>query len=415
LEGVSEGFQDPSSNDIRIPYDVALPAEATKTVSFTGNLSADVGTPTTNEMTSGVQYTDEGAEAAPETLLANLDQTSGISDGETISITGKAPDGTDVSDTFTIGTGAGQDGNTLGDLVDKISSAFSGAEARLVNGEVRLLDDEAGYSQSDVYMTYNGAGSFELPAYFQHLAAGGEEARSADVEIFDAQGIDHAVSVAFVRTKVADTWDMVVTNTTGDVWFDGADDRRVRKIQFNADGSFAGLGGVTPDDQSIKIRFEGAAASQSTIDIDFGTIGQFDGLSQFGGGHTVNTGGQDGYKAGYLSSLSVSRDGVLVGMFTNGVRRNIAALRIATFQNPAGLQALGQSYFTTSGNSGDPMPTHALTGGAGAVNGGSLERSNVDTAEEFVNLIQAQNGFQANARTITVTNDMLRELSNLIR
>jgi len=415
IEGVAEGFQDTSSDDIRIPYDVALPAKATEAVSFTGNLSADAENPTTNEMTSGLQYTDDGAVAAPETLLADLDQTSGISDGETIAITGKAPDGTDVSETFTIGTGLGQDGNTLGDLVGKISSAFSGAQARLVNGEVRLLDDEAGYSQSDIYLAYSGAGSFELPAYFQHLSAGGEEVKSANVEIYDAQGIGHVVSVAFVRTDQADTWDMAVTNLTGEVHFDGADDRRVKTIQFNADGSFAGLGGATPDEQSIKVRFGGPAAPQSTVDLNLGSIGQFDGLSQFGGPSTVSAGGQDGYEAGYLSSLSVSRDGILVGMFTNGVRRNIAALKIATFQNPAGLQAMGQSYFTTSGNSGDPMPTHALTGGAGAVNGGSLERSNVDTAEEFVNLIQAQNGFQANARTITVTNDMLRELSNLIR
>jgi len=415
IAGVSEGFQDPSSDDIRIPYDVALPAEATQSVSFTGNLSADAETPTTNEVTSGLQYTDDGAVAAPETLLADLDQTAGLSAGETLTITGKAPDGTDVSETFTIGTGPGEDGNTLGDLVDKISGAFSGATARLVNGEIRLLDDEAGYSQTDIYLSYGGAGTFELPAYFRHLSAGGEEAKSANVEIFDAQGIGHVVSVAFLRTDQADTWDMVVTNMTGEVHFDGADDRRVRKIQFNADGSFAGLGGGTPDDQSIKVRFGGPGASQSTIDVNFGTIGQFDGLSQFGGPSTVAAGGQDGYEAGYLSSLSVSRDGILVGMFTNGVRRDIAALQIATFQNPAGLQAMGQSYFTTSGNSGDPMPTQALTGGAGAVNGGSLERSNVDTAEEFVNLIQAQNGFQANARTITVTNDMLRELSNLIR
>jgi len=415
IEGVSEGFQDPSSDDIRIPYDVALPAKATETISFTGNLSADAETPTTNQMTSGVQYTDAGAVAAGETLLADLDQTSGIAAGETIAITGKAPDGADVNTVFTIGTGPGQDGETLGDLVDAISGAFTGASAQLVNGEIRLVDDQAGYSQSDIYLAYTGAGTFELPTYFQHLSAGGEETKSANVEIFDSQGIGHVVSAAFVRTDQADTWDMVVTNISGDVVFDGPDDRRIRGIQFNPDGSFAGLGGATPDDLAIKVRFGGAGATQSLVNVNIGTIGQFDGLSQFGGPSTVAASGQDGYEAGYLSSLSVSRDGVLVGMFTNGVRRNVAALKIATFQNPAGLQAAGQSYFTTSGNSGDPMPTHALTGGAGAVNGGSLERSNVDTAEEFVNLIQAQNGFQANARTITVTNDMLLELSNLIR
>jgi len=56
-----------------------------------------------------------------------------------------------------------------------------------------------------------------------------------------------------------------------------------------------------------------------------------------------------------------------------------------------------------------------LTGGAGSLHGSSLEKSNADVASEFVNLIQAQNGYQANARTITVANDILKELTNLIR
>jgi len=415
IEGVAEGFQDPSSDDIRIPYDMALPARPTETISFTGNLSADAENPLTNQLTSGTQYTVGGAVASTTSLLADLDQSTGLADGETISITGRDADGSVVTSTFTIGSGPGQDGTTLGDLLSKISAAFSGSTASLVNGEIRLTDTTAGYSQSDIYMTYNGAGSLTVPAYFQHLAAGGRETKSANVEIFDTQGIGHVVSVAFARTDTDDTWDMVVTNMTGDIAFDSPDDRRVKGIQFNADGSFAGLGGATPDDLAICARLDGPGSTQSVISLDFGTIGQFDGLSQFGGSSTVAASGQDGYEAGYLSSLSVSRDGVLVGMFTNGVRRNIASLQVATFQNPAGLEAVGGSYFTTSGNSGDPMPTQALTGGAGAVNGGSLERSNVDTAEEFVNLIQAQNGYQANARTIRVTNDMLRELSNLIR
>jgi len=415
IEGVAEGFQNPSSDNIRIPYDVALPARATDTVSFSGNLSADSESPTTNEMTSSIQYTVAGAVAARETLLAGLDQVTGISAGETIDITGMTPDGTPVATTFTVGTGAGQDGETLGDLIDAVSAAFTGATARLSNGEIRLTDDAVGYSLTDVYLGYTGAGSFELPDYFRHLSAGGEETKSANVEIFDHQGIGHVASVGFVRTGTADTWDMVVTNLTGNCVFDVPDDRRLRGITFNADGSFAGLGGATPDSQDIRVRFGGAGSTQSIVNIDFGTIGQFDGLSQFGGPSTVAASGQDGYEAGYLSSLSVSRDGILVGMFTNGVRRDIAALQIATFQNPAGLQSMGGSYFMSSGNSGNAMPTRALTGGSGAVNGGSLERSNVDTAEEFVNLIQAQNGFQANARTITVTNDMLLELANLIR
>ena len=61
------------------------------------------------------------------------------------------------------------------------------------------------------------------------------------------------------------------------------------------------------------------------------------------------------------------------------------------------------------------MPPVYLTGGAGTIHGGALEKSNTDVATEFVNLIEAQNGFQANARTIKVANAILQELSNLIR
>jgi flagellar hook protein FlgE len=56
-----------------------------------------------------------------------------------------------------------------------------------------------------------------------------------------------------------------------------------------------------------------------------------------------------------------------------------------------------------------------MSGGAGTIHGSSLEDSNVDVATEFVNLIQAQNGYQANARTIKVANDILSELTSLIR
>jgi flagellar hook protein FlgE len=76
---------------------------------------------------------------------------------------------------------------------------------------------------------------------------------------------------------------------------------------------------------------------------------------------------------------------------------------------------VSNNYFQASSNSGSAVPTRAMSGGAGAITGSSLERSNVEVAAEFVNLIQAQNGYQANARTIRIANEMLQELSNLIR
>ena len=124
---------------------------------------------------------------------------------------------------------------------------------------------------------------------------------------------------------------------------------------------------------------------------------------------------QDGYAAGSLSTVSVNNGGILIGAFSNGIKKDIATLQVALFQNTSGLESVGNGYFIPSANSGQAVPTEAMNAGAGSIHGGALEKSNADVATEFVNMIQAQNGFQANARTIRVANDILRELSGLIR
>jgi len=146
-----------------------------------------------------------------------------------------------------------------------------------------------------------------------------------------------------------------------------------------------------------------------------GTTGQLDGLTQFAGNSTAVARGQDGYEAGRLSTVSIDKEGTLVGAFSNGIKKDIATIQIALFQNPTGLESIGGNYYDSSANSGDPIATQALTGGAGSIHGGSLEKSNSDVASEFVSMIQAQNGFQASARTIRVANDILRELASMVR
>ena len=124
---------------------------------------------------------------------------------------------------------------------------------------------------------------------------------------------------------------------------------------------------------------------------------------------------QNGYESGTLSSVSVNNEGILIGAFSNGVKKNLATIQVALFQNASGLESIGNGFFTPSANSGIAVATKGLSSGAGYIHGGALEKSNTDVASEFVSMIQAQNGFQANARTIRVANDILRELTNLIR
>lgn len=418
--GEVEGFQIPGDSNIHVPYDAAMPANTTSKIIVSGNLSADASSSAqTQAISSNITYTyNDGTTATGVTEIDQLDQFSGsFGPGETasITITGFQPDGTTISDSF-----AGIDGNTtLGELINYLNTnVLSGATASLVNGQISITDDSSGYSRTDIQLAYqktaSGTDSLTTPGYFEITTVGGEEVKSVNITVYDSQGAKHVLTAAFVRTDTANTWDMVLTTITGNINQIAAADRRIEGITFDArDGSFTGLGSSNP--AQFVITFAHDTANPQAMRLELGTVGKFDGLTQFAGSSTAVAREQDGYGAGRLAGVSVNSEGMVVGAFSNGVKKNIAVLQIALFQNPSGLENIGSGYFTSSVNSGEAVATQALTGGAGTVHGGALEKSNTDVATEFVNLIEAQNGFQANARTIRVANAILQELSNLIR
>ncbi|HOO88326.1 MAG TPA: flagellar hook-basal body complex protein, partial [Synergistales bacterium] len=88
---------------------------------------------------------------------------------------------------------------------------------------------------------------------------------------------------------------------------------------------------------------------------------------------------------------------------------------LGLFANPAGLIKNGDTSFRESSNSGLAQVESPQQGGAGSIIGSTLEMSNVDLTEEFTRLITAQRGFQANARMITTSDQVLEELINIKR
>jgi len=414
-EGEIDGFQTPGSSEIHVPYDVAMPAKATTQVTVSGNLSADAAFATTQTqvITSDLPYTyNDGTSATSATLISNLDQYSGTLTAGTITISGYDKDGTAFDSGLTLAIDAT---TTVGDLIDHLNTnVLDGSTASLINGQIRITDDTSGYSKTDMTLSYAGDGTLETPSYFEISTVGGEESKSINITVYDSQGGKHVLSGALVRTDTANTWDMVLTSLTGDVNGITMANRRIEDITFDAsDGSYAGLGGS--DTAQFVITFAHDTATPQTIEIVLGTAGKLDGLTQFAGNSTAVARDQDGYEAGRLSTLSTNNEGILIGAFSNGIKRNIATLQIALFQNTSGMERIGNGYYIPSANSGEAIATQAMTGGAGTIHGASLEKSNADVATEFVNMIQAQNGFQANARTIRVANDILRELTSLIR
>lgn len=118
---------------------------------------------------------------------------------------------------------------------------------------------------------------------------------------------------------------------------------------------------------------------------------------------------------GAPDSYTLGSDGTLTGNYSDGSQKPLARIALATVTNPAGLQKTGGSGYTTTANSGTADIVESGKNGTGSIIGGALEMSNVDLSQEFTNLIVAQRGFQANARIITTSDEVLQELANLKR
>ncbi|WP_433210069.1 flagellar hook protein FlgE [Dactylosporangium sp. CS-047395] len=139
------------------------------------------------------------------------------------------------------------------------------------------------------------------------------------------------------------------------------------------------------------------------------------GLTEYTGNTTVQPLSQNGAPAATLQSFSINPDGQLVGVFSNGNKQTIAQLGLANFNNPPGLEKVGDSLYRFTVNSGLAQIGSPGTGGLGTLQAGAVEMSNVDLAQEFTNLIVAQRGFQANSKVISTSDDVLQELVNLKR
>jgi len=116
---------------------------------------------------------------------------------------------------------------------------------------------------------------------------------------------------------------------------------------------------------------------------------------------------QDGYTFGFLQSVSVDRDGILTGRYSNGVVLELYQVTLYDFQNKWGLRREGSNLYSETLDSGVSVAGPANGNGYGSISSNSLEQSNVDLATEFVKMISTERGFQANSKVITTTDNML--------
>lgn len=294
---------------------------------------------------------------------------------------------------------ASQDG-TIGGRMDDIRLDFKAIPAKST-GRIEL------YANLDARVPVGGPLDPNHPEDTAHFASA--------LQIFDSIGNSHSVGVYFNRTS-ENTWEWNAM-TDGSQLSGGEEGKP--SLMARGQLTFDSLGKLTnAEQQIINTSFKGGAVADQDIFFDFGDpLSQqgtgMKGTTMYGAANQVFRNNQDGFTAGVLSDTVIDSDGVLTGVYSNGENKKLGQLAMARFDATERLTKIGQNQFVETPQSGQPLIGKAKTNGRGAIQTRSLEHSNVDLAAEFVEMIRAQRGFQASAKSITTADQMLEEVISL--
>lgn len=402
-------FQVQGDNRIQVPIGASIPGTATTQIEFSGQLGASATGPI-RRLIEGVSLTASGAPATGTTLLNDLDTTtSPYGPGDSLEFIGQMSDQSSFFNSLSVDATT-----TVQDLIDHINTTFgTDATASLVGSSIQIETTATGPTftslRVDDTATNAGESNAAFTAQYSTLEPGADASLvRGTVPIFDERGAE--LPLAYELQKQVDgSWNMTFTLESGGSLIDNV----VTGIRFGPNGALTQDSGSGTGDNRISVVFDNSTVPRE-IALDLGTLGEVDGLAEIGTSAEISF-QTDGAGPGELASVQIDVEGTIAGIASNGMRFPLAQLAIASFRNPDGLQLSGGNYYTQSLASGPAQVGTALSGDRGAVRAGQLEGSNVDLALEFTRLIVAQRGFSANARTITVTDEVLEELTNIIR
>ncbi|CAN7758463.1 flagellar hook protein FlgE [Caballeronia sp. LjRoot31] len=185
-------------------------------------------------------------------------------------------------------------------------------------------------------------------------------------------------------------------------------------VQYTMDGNEVGAATTLSFDTDGKL-----IAPAGNVALDLGTPGgaspmklslNYTDTTMFAGEMTTTRNTSTGYAAGNVTGLSLDENGSIIVQYSNGEKASAGKLAIATFPNESGLVAVSGSAWQASPATGDPLYFTAGSSMAGKLAVGALEQSNVDMTSELVNLMAAQQNYQANSKVITAENEMMRTL-----
>ncbi|MBV8358161.1 MAG: flagellar hook-basal body complex protein [Deltaproteobacteria bacterium] len=225
---------------------------------------------------------------------------------------------------------------------------------------------------------------------------------SMSVQVYDSLGNAHTLTFFFQNAgkgtaPAAENWNWTATldgSTTGLGGNTGT-------IGFDANGNI--VSGATP---TASLTATPAGAQPLSLSLNFSA------LTQYAAAAAV-TGSADGSAVGRPQGVQVDNTGLVSVSYSNGKVVNVAKVAIATFAALQGLQLTNGGVYQQTIASGAPTITTAGAGSAGSIQSGALESSNVDTTQQLVSLVVLQRSYEANAKALQTSDNMLQDLMQL--
>lgn len=245
------------------------------------------------------------------------------------------------------------------------------------------------------------------PTSFRDLRA--QSTFMAEAEIYDSLGTSHTVQMAFTKTGI-NTWVAQSYVNGADVTGGTAGTPSLlgqTTLVFGSDGSITPTGEPAANITATPAWANGAASSAIAIDLK--------NWSQFSAPGTQTNVSQDGQGIGNISTYRFDKSGGIFAVLDSGTEAKLGSLVLGDVPNRDGLIRSGNSTLKPGENAGDVTLGLPGTDRFGTVASGALERSTVDIATEFVDLVLYQRGYQANSQTFTTAAQMIRDTLALIR
>jgi flagellar hook protein FlgE len=313
-------------------------------------------------------------------------------------------------------TAASDPANPIPGSLNKIpgETAALATGASIKDGRIRFVsnngvDNALSIGLSAFQLTKTN-GDLATPALgFSSIQQAKGQSAAADFLAYDSLGIPLNVRLTTVlegRTGTTTTYRWFADSPNNDPVSGAGIAVGTGLITFDGQGNL-----LSTSNQTVSIdRRNISSASPLEFRLDFS---QTSGLAA--NKSTLAASRQDGSAPGTLSSFVIGEDGVIRGVFSNGVTRDLGAIQLVRFANPAGLEQRGQNLFAAGANSGLPVRGGPGSNGIGSIVSGARELSNTDIGKNLIDLVLATTQYRGNTRVITAAQQLLEELLNLRR